>query len=258
MCLSHFIVCAFLQMFGGHVVNGINDVIAVGGVAVLRGEPPVGNLARQTHGAHRSSGSFQRVAGVGGDKSRRQGRKLTARAGDAAHHGVAVADAVGFLRIGYDVDSTGNGNHCAGAGGKGLGKSHGAVQIFLSHLVGYVCIPALGGARTGAVVAITGAIDIVADAQKAYCIRNGNAMMSSITGTGCQLSALTAAFVTANPGQPLEAAAAAVCAMGLAGEIAHQRLTPQDGNATYRNYIIDAIYNMTPEQLEKGANYEVR
>ena len=113
-------------------------------------------------------------------------------------------------------------------------------------------------ARTGAVVAITGAIDIVADAQKAYCIRNGNAMMSSITGTGCQLSALTAAFVTANPDQPLEATAAAVCAMGLAGEIAHQRLTPQDGNATYRNYIIDAIYNMTPEQLEKGANYEVR
>ena len=95
-------------------------------------------------------------------------------------------------------------------------------------------------------------------ARKAYCIRNGNAMMSSITGTGCQLSALTAAFVTANPGHPLEAAAAAVCAMGLAGEIAHQRLTPQDGNATYRNYIIDAIYNMTPEQLEKGANYEVR
>ena len=113
-------------------------------------------------------------------------------------------------------------------------------------------------ARTGAVVAITGAIDIVADAQKAYCIRNGNAMMSSITGTGCQLSALTAAFVTANPDHPLEAAAAAVCAMGLAGEVAYQRLTPQDGNATYRNYIIDAIYNMTPEQLEKGANYEVR
>ena len=113
-------------------------------------------------------------------------------------------------------------------------------------------------AETGAVVASTGAIDIVADGEKAYCIRNGHPMMSSITGTGCQLSALTAAFVTANPGHPLEAAAAAVCAMGLAGEIAHRRLTPQDGNATYRNYIIDAIYNMTPEQLEKGANYEVR
>ena len=52
-------------------------------------------------------------------------------------------------------------------------------------------------AQTGAVIAITGAIDIVADAEKAYCIRNGNAMMSSITGTGCQLSALTAAFCAA-------------------------------------------------------------
>ena len=50
----------------------------------------------------------------------------------------------------------------------------------------------------------------------------------------------------------------AVCAMGLAGEIAHARLSAQDGNSTYRNYIIDAIYNMTPEQLEEGAKYEVR
>ena len=43
-----------------------------------------------------------------------------------------------------------------------------------------------------------------------------------------------------------------------AGETAHKRLTPLDGNSTYRNYIIDAIYNMTPDQLEEGANYEVR
>ena len=111
--------------------------------------------------------------------------------------------------------------------------------------------------KMGAVVAITGAIDIVADGKKAYCIRNGHPMMSSITGTGCQLSAMTAAYVTANPEHPLEAAAA-VCAMGLAGEIAHARLSAQDGNSTYRNYIIDAIYNMTPEQLEEGAKYEVR
>lgn len=112
--------------------------------------------------------------------------------------------------------------------------------------------------KTGAVIAITGAIDIVADSEKAYCIRNGHPMMSSITGTGCQLSAMTAAFITANPDHPLEAAAAAVSAMGYAGEVAHSRLSEMDGNSSYRNYIIDAIYNMTPEMLEKGANYEVR
>ena len=30
-----------------------------------------------------------------------------------------------------------------------------------------------------------------------------------------------------------------------------------DGNASYRNYIIDAMYNLTPEELERGAKYEV-
>lgn len=112
--------------------------------------------------------------------------------------------------------------------------------------------------KTGAVIAIAGAIDIVADREKAYCIRNGHPMMSSITGTGCQLSAMTVAYLVANSHNPLEAVAAAVCAMGLCGEIAHMQLVESDGNSSYRNYIIDAVYNLTPEALEKGANYEVR
>ncbi len=112
--------------------------------------------------------------------------------------------------------------------------------------------------KTGAVIAITGEIDIVSDGKTAYCIRNGHPMMSAITGTGCQLSAMTAAYVTANPEESLKAAAAAVCAMGLAGEIALARMKTLDGNSSYRNYIIDAIYNLTPEQLEEGAKYEVR
>ena len=112
--------------------------------------------------------------------------------------------------------------------------------------------------KTGAVIAITGAIDIVADQNTAYCIRNGHADMSKITGTGCQLSAMMAAYVTANPGHTLEAAAAAVCAMGLCGEKAKQRMTALDGNSSYRNYIIDAIYNLSPDELEREANYEVR
>ena len=112
--------------------------------------------------------------------------------------------------------------------------------------------------QSGAVVAITGAIDIVTDGERAFCIRNGRPEMSAITGTGCQLSALTAAFVTANPDRPLEAAAGAVCAMGLCGEIACRRMTELDGNSSYRNYIIDAMYRLTPAALEEGANYEVR
>lgn len=112
--------------------------------------------------------------------------------------------------------------------------------------------------RIGTIIAITGAIDIVTDGERAFCIRNGRPEMSAITGTGCQLSALTAAFITANPDRLLEAVAAAVCAMGLCGEIAWKRMTGLDGNSSYRNYIIDAMYRLTSAALEEGAKYEMR
>lgn len=112
--------------------------------------------------------------------------------------------------------------------------------------------------RTGAVIAITGAIDIVANSSVAYVISNGCSMMSRVTGTGCMLSAMTAAYIAANSVNTLEAAAAAVCAMGLCGELAFERLSARDGNASYRNYIIDEVCNLTAEKLEKGAKYEIR
>jgi len=112
--------------------------------------------------------------------------------------------------------------------------------------------------KTSCIIAVTGAIDLVSDGEICYVIRNGRPEMGKITGTGCQLSGMMTAYVTANQEKPLEAAASAVCIMGLAGEIGWSRMQEGDGNATYRNRIIDAVYQMTGEDLEKGAKYEVR
>lgn len=112
--------------------------------------------------------------------------------------------------------------------------------------------------KSGAIVAITGAIDLVSDADTCYVIRNGRPEMGKITGTGCQLSGLMTAYLVANPDNLLEAAAASVCVMGLAGEIGWKNMKSEDGNSTYRNRIIDAIYNMDADTLNKGAKYEVR
>ena len=112
--------------------------------------------------------------------------------------------------------------------------------------------------RTGSVIAVTGGIDLVSDAKRCFVIRNGRPEMGRITGTGCQLSGMMMAFLAANPENNLEAAAAAVCAMGLAGETGWKYMQPGDGNATYRNRIIDAIYNMEGKELEEGAKYEIR
>ncbi len=111
---------------------------------------------------------------------------------------------------------------------------------------------------TKCVIAMTGAIDLVADADTCYVIRNGRPEMSRITGTGCQLSGIMTAFVAANREHPLEAAAAAVCTMGLAGEIGWKYMQRGDGNATYRCRIIDAICNMDAQTLRAGAKYEIR
>ena len=113
-------------------------------------------------------------------------------------------------------------------------------------------------AQTGCIITVTGAIDLVSDGKRCWCIRNGRAEMSRITGTGCQLSALMTAFLVANPDRKLDAAAAAVCMMGLAGEIGWANMQPGDGNSTYRSRIIDAIFNMTGDALEEGAKYELR
>lgn len=112
--------------------------------------------------------------------------------------------------------------------------------------------------ETGSIIAVTGAIDLVCNSEMCYVIKNGRPEMSSITGTGCQLSGLMTAFLVANPDNKLEAAAAAVCTMGLAGEIAYEKLQDGEGNSTYRNRIIDAIYNMDGDTLEEGAKYEIR
>ena len=112
--------------------------------------------------------------------------------------------------------------------------------------------------KSGAIVAITGAIDLVSDADTCYVIRNGRPEMGKITGTGCQLSGLMTAYLVANPDNLLEAAAASVCVMGLAGEIGWKNMKSEDGNSTYRNRIINAIYNMDADTLNKGAKYEVR
>ena len=107
-------------------------------------------------------------------------------------------------------------------------------------------------------LSVTGSADIVTDGERVFLIKNGHPMMTAVTGTGCQLSALTTAFIAANPDEPLTAAVAAAAAMGLCGETAHARLSPEDGSGSYRTYIIDAVYNLTPEKLKEGTRFEIR
>ena len=110
--------------------------------------------------------------------------------------------------------------------------------------------------KTGAVAAITGAIDVVASADRAFAIRNGSPLMGRITGAGCMLSCLCTAYAVANPGALLESQVAAVAGMGVAGEVAASRMTVLDGNGSFRTYLLDALYHLTPTTLDQKAKIE--
>lgn len=112
---------------------------------------------------------------------------------------------------------------------------------------------------TDAVIVMTGAIDLVAEGDRVFLIRNGDPMMPKITGSGCMLSALTTAYLAANPGNPGWAATTAAVMIGLAGERAAQKVKAANGgNATFRNALIDEIFNLDERTLEKGAKIEIR
>ncbi len=113
-------------------------------------------------------------------------------------------------------------------------------------------------ARIGSVIAISGAIDVIADGQRAVLLRGGCAAMARITGSGCMVTTLIGAFCGAAPDEPFRAACAAMGAMNVCGERAEaRRLQNGTGNATFRTDLIDAVFNLTEEQLDKGVCYEV-
>ena len=70
---------------------------------------------------------------------------------------------------------------------------------------------------SGAVVAVTGAIDRVTDGERWREVSNGDARMTRVTALGCAASAVIGAFLTVER-DPLEAAAQGLAVFGLAGE----------------------------------------
>lgn len=112
--------------------------------------------------------------------------------------------------------------------------------------------------RIHTVVAVSGPIDVITNGEQTMLIRNGCPTMARITGSGCMLTTLMGAFCGANEEQIFEAAALAVAVMGIAGELAEEkRIQNKTGNATFRNALIDAIFNITAEQIKEKINYEI-
>lgn len=105
---------------------------------------------------------------------------------------------------------------------------------------------------TGTVVAMTGAVDVIADAQHVFLVRNGNPMMDRLSGTGCMAASVTAAFAAVADERAVSSAAA-LAAFGLAGERAAATCS---GPYSFRQALFDELFMLTPDDLAEHARIE--
>src|SRR3989442_452780 len=104
-------------------------------------------------------------------------------------------------------------------------------------------------ARTlGVVASVTGPTDYVSNGERTLTVSNGDPLLGTVSGTGCMSSALTGCFVAVAP--PLEGAAYALAAFGVAGEDAAR---DAKGPGTFHANLYDALYNLEPETLDDRA-----
>jgi hydroxyethylthiazole kinase len=102
----------------------------------------------------------------------------------------------------------------------------------------------------GLVAAVTGPVDHISDGEQSIMVENGDAMLATITGTGCISSALTGCFLAVNTERPLDAAAEALVALGVAGEDAAR---DAKGPGSFHVNLYDALAALDPATLDSRA-----
>ncbi len=106
------------------------------------------------------------------------------------------------------------------------------------------------GAQLGLVASVTGPVDHVSDGDTVISIENGHPLLASITGTGCMSSAMTGCFLAVNRDRPLEAAAEALVAFGVAGEDA---AVGAKGPGSFHVALYDELAALDPVTLDARA-----
>ena len=105
----------------------------------------------------------------------------------------------------------------------------------------------LAARRLGVIASVTGPVDHVSDGDRVLSVANGHELLAAVTGTGCISSALTGCFLAGKPEQPLEAAAEALAAFGVAAEDAAAKA---EGPGTFHARLYDALYALDPATLD--------
>ncbi|WP_182623292.1 hydroxyethylthiazole kinase [Clavibacter phaseoli] len=99
----------------------------------------------------------------------------------------------------------------------------------------------------GTVVAVSGPVDHITDGTRIVRVATGDALLTKVTGGGCALGAVMAAFASLDP-DPLRAAVAATSVYTIAAEIAAEGAR---GPGSFAVALLDALDAVTPELVAR-------
>jgi hydroxyethylthiazole kinase len=102
----------------------------------------------------------------------------------------------------------------------------------------------------GVIVSVTGRVDHVSDGKSVLSVANGHELLTTVTGTGCMSSTITGCFLAVKSDAPLEAAAEALAAFGVAAEEATRDAR---GPGSFHVGLYDALAALEPEMLDVRA-----
>lgn len=97
----------------------------------------------------------------------------------------------------------------------------------------------------------SGKTDIVTDGRRIVKLKNGTPQLSTVTGTGCMLGALCAAYLSVCLG--LDAAVTACAVLGICGEIAQT----EKGSGSFMVNLMDALSCLSDSEIENMIDLEV-
>jgi hydroxyethylthiazole kinase len=99
------------------------------------------------------------------------------------------------------------------------------------------------------IMAVSGKEDCITDGDRVFRVANGHELMTRVTGTGCGLSAVTAAFCAVAPDRLLEAAVAAFAFYGRCGELAAAAF---DKPGSFYTAFLDCLYSAGEAEITRG------
>ena len=102
----------------------------------------------------------------------------------------------------------------------------------------------------GVVAAVTGRVDHISDGERTLTVANGHELLGTVTGTGCMSTAMVGCFLAAKPRAPLEAAAEALAAFGVAAEDAAVQAR---GPGSFHSGLYDGLAALDPAALDAQA-----